>query len=66
MLRLSAKEDSLNSWLKRKVKRSISIRNKMPVYIRYFTCEGADNGIVFYDDIYAEDKLLREKYFAGK
>jgi L,D-transpeptidase YcbB len=48
------------------VKRSISIRNKMPVYIRYFTCEGGNNGIVFYDDIYNEDKLIREKYFAGK
>jgi murein L,D-transpeptidase YcbB/YkuD len=64
--KISPREDSLNSWLKRKVKRSISIRNKMPVYIRYFTCEGGENGIVFYDDMYGEDKLIREKYFAGK
>jgi L,D-transpeptidase YcbB len=64
--KISPKEDSLNSWLKRKVKRSISIRNKMPVYIRYFTCDGGENGIVFYDDMYGEDKLIREKYFAGK
>jgi murein L,D-transpeptidase YcbB/YkuD len=65
-LKVSVKQDSLNSWLKRKVKRTMVIRNRLPVYIRYFTCEGGKNGIVFYDDMYGEDKLLREKYFAGK
>jgi murein L,D-transpeptidase YcbB/YkuD len=65
-LKTSVKEDSLNSWLKQKVKRSLTIRNKLPVYIRYFTCEGGDNGITFYDDMYGEDKLIREKYFARK
>lgn len=62
----SPKEDSLNAWLKRKEKHSIFIHNRVPVYIRYFTCEGRDSSIVFYDDMYGEDKLLREKYFAGK
>lgn len=62
----SPKEDSLNSWLKQKIKRSIYIKNKLPLFIRYFTCEGSDKGIVFYDDMYGEDKYLREKYFAGK
>ncbi|MDP4261541.1 MAG: L,D-transpeptidase family protein [Bacteroidota bacterium] len=65
-LKTSPKKDSLNSWLKQKIKRSISIRNKLPLFIRYFTCEGSENGIVFYDDMYGEDKLVREKYFAGK
>jgi murein L,D-transpeptidase YcbB/YkuD len=65
-LKSSVKRDSLDSWLRQKVKRSISIRNKLPVYIRYFTCEGGNNGIIFYDDMYGEDKLIREKYFAGK
>jgi murein L,D-transpeptidase YcbB/YkuD len=64
--KFSAVKDSLNSWLTRKEKHSISVRNRLPVYIRYFTCEGKENGIVFYDDIYGEDKILREKYFAGK
>jgi murein L,D-transpeptidase YcbB/YkuD len=58
--------DSLHSWLKRKVKRSIAVRNRIPLFIRYFTCEGKNGGIVFYDDMYGEDKRLREKYFAGK
>lgn len=64
--KLAAKEDSLNVWLKRKEKHSLFVRNKLPVFIRYFTCEGSQDGIVFYDDMYGEDKLLREKYFAGK
>jgi murein L,D-transpeptidase YcbB/YkuD len=60
------KIDSMHQWLKQKQKRSISIRNRLPVYIRYFTCEGTDKGIAFYDDVYGEDRYLREKYFAGK
>ena len=60
------KIDSVMTWLQRKEKKSIPVRNKIPVYIRYFTCEGKKDGIVFYDDIYNEDKYLREKYFASK
>lgn len=62
----SAVEDSLTTWLERKEKHSIAIRNRLPVYIRYITCEGKDNKVVFYEDIYGEDRWLREKYFAGK
>ncbi|MEI9911693.1 MAG: L,D-transpeptidase family protein [Bacteroidota bacterium] len=64
--KLQAKEDSLSRWLIRKEKHSIGIRNRLPVFIRYFTCEGKGDGIVFYDDIYNEDKLIRQKYFGGK
>ncbi|MEI9808092.1 MAG: L,D-transpeptidase family protein [Bacteroidota bacterium] len=64
--KLQAKEDSLSAWLERKEKHSIGIRNRLPVYIRYFSCEGRDGDIIFYDDMYGEDKLLREKYFALK
>jgi L,D-transpeptidase YcbB len=60
------KVDSVKTWLQRKQKRSIAVRNKIPVYIRYITCEGRDGSVVFYDDVYAEDKWLREKYFATK
>ncbi len=58
--------DSMNTWLERKEKHNLPIRNRLPVYIRYFTCEGKASGIVFYDDIYGEDKFLRARYFAGK
>lgn len=60
------KIDSVKNWLQKKQKRSIAVRNKIPVYIRYFTCEGRNGNIVFYDDVYGDDRLLREKYFATK
>jgi L,D-transpeptidase YcbB len=64
--RATAVEDSMSSWLKRKEKHSIAVKNRLPVYIRYFTCEGKEDGsISFFDDIYGEDKWLREKYFAN-
>lgn len=62
----SSVEDSLKAWLQRKEKHSIPVKNRLPVYLRYFTCDGKDGKIVFYDDIYGEDKFLRQKYFAGK
>ncbi len=55
--------DSMNSWLSRKEKRSIAIRNRLPVYIRYFTCEGGKDGIIFHDDIYGEDKELANRFY---
>jgi L,D-transpeptidase YcbB len=54
--------DSIKSWLVKKELRRLEVQNKIPVYIRYFSVEGINNKIVFYDDIYAEDKVLREKY----
>lgn len=59
-------EDSLTTWLQRKEKHSIGIKNRLPLFIRYFTCEGKNGKVVFYDDMYGEDKALREKYFANK
>jgi L,D-transpeptidase YcbB len=58
--------DSMDSWISRKEKHSIPVKNRLPVYIRYITCEGKPGGIVFYDDIYGEDKRLRERHFASK
>jgi murein L,D-transpeptidase YcbB/YkuD len=60
------KADSVSSWLTRKEKHFIPVRNKIPVFIRYFTCEGHDGKIIFYDDIYNEDQMLGERYFAKK
>ncbi len=64
--KVSPTEDSVKSWLSRKEKHSIGVKNRLPVYIRYFTCEEKGGKIVFYDDMYGEDRLLREKYFASK
>lgn len=62
----SPAEDSLSAWLVRKEKHILPVKKRLPVYIRYFTAEGVDGKTVFYDDVYGEDKILREKYFAGK
>lgn len=58
--------DSIKNWINLKEKRRIEVINKIPIYIRYFSCEGKDGKIKFYEDIYGEDKALREKYFADK
>ncbi len=56
--------DSITSWISRKEKHTMVIKKKLPVFIRYFGCEAGNESIRFYDDIYGEDKKLRDKYFA--
>ena len=58
--------DSVMKWLATKEKHSIPVRNRVPLFIRYFTCEGRDGKIIFYEDIYGEDKILKDQFFAGK
>jgi L,D-transpeptidase YcbB len=58
--------DTVRAWIKRQEKHTISGFKRVPIFIRYFGCEGKDGHVRFYDDIYEEDKFLREKYFAGK
>lgn len=60
------KSDSLRAWLKRKEKHVIPVRTKIPVYIRYFGCAGIGGKVKFFDDIYNEDRMLSERYFANK
>jgi len=60
-------EDSLKAWLARQEKHYIQLKQKVPVYLRYYTCEVKDDGkIQFFDDIYGEDKELRMRYFVKK
>jgi L,D-transpeptidase YcbB len=58
--------DSLNSWLAQKKKKYIRVRQQLPVFIRYFSCEGRGGRLVLHEDIYEEDKRIREKVFASK
>jgi L,D-transpeptidase YcbB len=55
--------DSIKNWITAKAHLRIEVKNKIPLFIRYFTCEGKNGKVKFYDDIYGEDKALREKYF---
>ena len=58
--------DTLKTWLSLKEKHVIPVRKRIPLYIRYFTCEAKDDKIVFYDDVYGEDRRLKETYFLTK
>ena len=58
--------DSIKTWLANKEKKTMYVRNRIPVFMQYFTCEGKDNKLIFYDDIYNNDQALAEKYFANK
>lgn len=56
--------DTLASWIVRQEKHVVSGFKKVPLFIKYFTCEGSYGKVKFYDDIYGEDKILAEKYFS--
>jgi murein L,D-transpeptidase YcbB/YkuD len=58
--------DSLRAWIKRQEKHVVSGFQRVPIFFRYFDVEGKSGHLRFYDDIYDEDKFLREKYFADK
>ncbi|MBX3257553.1 MAG: L,D-transpeptidase family protein [Chitinophagaceae bacterium] len=57
------KPDTLAAWMKRKEKHTVNFSAKIPVFIRYFSAEANEGKIIFYEDIYADDKLARNKYF---
>ena len=57
--------DSITNWLDKKERHRIIVKNKIPLFIRYITCEGSNGVIKFYDDIYDEDKRMAEMYFAN-
>ena len=58
--------DTIKAYIARGEKHTFTGFHKLPLYIRYFTCEGKDNKIRFYEDIYDEDRNLIQKYFASK
>ncbi|MBP6431915.1 MAG: L,D-transpeptidase family protein [Ferruginibacter sp.] len=58
--------DSIRNYIANKERKRLDVKNQISVFIYYFSCEGKDGKIKFYDDIYGEDKVLREKYFATK
>jgi len=59
-------KDSLTHWLAIKEKHSIPVKAKIPVFIRYFTCEAHNGQIDFFEDIYGEDKKMIDLLFANK
>jgi L,D-transpeptidase YcbB len=58
--------DTIKAYIARGEKHMFSGFHKLPLYMRYFTCEGKNGKIAFYEDIYDEDRNLIQKYFANK
>jgi murein L,D-transpeptidase YcbB/YkuD len=58
--------DSLNSWLAQKKKKVIRVNQQLPLFIRYFSVEGKKGELLLHEDIYEEDKRLKERFFATK
>jgi murein L,D-transpeptidase YcbB/YkuD len=58
--------DSVRAWIDRKEKHTVYGFARVPIFLRYFTCECKKGKLVFHDDIYGEDRELRERYFANK
>jgi murein L,D-transpeptidase YcbB/YkuD len=58
--------DSLNSWLGAKKKKLIRLQLPLPLFIQYITCEGKNGKLIIHEDVYEEDKRLRDKLFANR
>ncbi len=59
--------DSLNAWMARQEKHYINLKQKVPVYLRYYTCEVREDGTIqFFEDIYSVDKELIQNYLGRK
>ena len=63
---LKCNTDSIKNWIAHKERHTIDVKNKIPLFIRYFGCEAMNGSLKFYDDIYGDDRALAQKYFAGK
>jgi murein L,D-transpeptidase YcbB/YkuD len=59
-------EDSLRSWLEQKQKHTIPVSQRIPLYISYFTCEVKNDKLIFYEDVYGEDRRIKERIFNNK
>ena len=58
--------DSIFTWIAAKKHQRINVKNELRLFITYYSCEVKDGKIKFYEDIYDDDKELREKYFNDK
>jgi murein L,D-transpeptidase YcbB/YkuD len=58
--------DTLAAWILRGEKHTVGLQKRTPIFLRYFTTYVSDGKIKLYDDIYSDDKLLRDRYFAKR
>lgn len=58
--------DSIKHWIAVKQRHQVNVQNQVPLYIRYFSVEGRNGTLRFYEDIYGEDRQLIDKYFSKR
>jgi L,D-transpeptidase YcbB len=58
--------DSVRKWMATKNNRILKLKQNIPLFIRYFSCEMVNGSIKFYDDVYADDRDMKQLYFAKK
>jgi hypothetical protein len=54
--------DTIKAWIARSAKHTVYFKDHVSLFLRYFTCDGKDGHLIFYDDIYGDDKYLMDKY----
>lgn len=62
----SVRPDSVISLIAKGEHRRIPIKNRIPLYIRYFSCSASEGRIRFLDDMYNMDRDMRDNFFASK
>ena len=55
-------KDTLSAWMNRQEKHTMMVPDRLPIFLRYFTATAKEGRISLLEDIYDEDKLLRERY----
>lgn len=52
--------DKVDAKLRKKERFTINLKNPIPIYVSYFTCEYVNDRLNFYDDVYGLDKPIIE------
>lgn len=55
--------DTIKAWIARSVRHTVYFKDRVSLFLRYYTVDGKDGKLIFYDDIYGDDKYLLDKYF---
>jgi murein L,D-transpeptidase YcbB/YkuD len=51
-------KDSLNKYFETPIQKKVSLKNPLPILIRYYTAEVDSSGLKLYIDIYNKDESI--------
>lgn len=58
--------DKVDTKIRKKERFTINLKNSIPIYVSYFTCEYVNGSLNFYDDVYGLDKLIIDALYKMK